>query len=214
MGGMVGTAGSAWSHAAAGFAAVLRMRWARVLLLIMLAEGALVFASLAFVPSFLHASYGLSLGQAGAVMALYGLAGLLYTPAAGWFVRRAGERRVAGLGAAAIGIGTACLAFSQHWAHAVPGCLLAGLGFFMLHTTIQAHATQLSHEHRGTGVSLFVVCLFGGQALGVAAAAAVVDVASPRWVFAASAVGVPLIGLVFVRALGHAGLRGLPTISR
>jgi predicted MFS family arabinose efflux permease len=83
----------------------------------------------------------------------------------------------------------------------VPACLLTGLGFFMLHSTLQTHATQMAPERRATGVSLFVVCLFTGQAAGVALAALAVDHASPRWVFALTALAMPLIGLAFRHGL-------------
>jgi len=187
--------------ALAGFAAVLQDRWARWILVITLLEGALVFSSMAFVPSFLHDTFGLSPGQAGAVMALYAGAGLVYTPLARHVIRLLGERGQALVGACTIAVGTALLAASPAWGWAVPACLLTGLGFFMLHSTLQTHATQMAPERRATGVSLFVVCLFTGQAAGVALAALAVDHASPRWVFALTALAMPLIGLAFRHGL-------------
>lgn len=194
----------------AGFAEVLRDPWARWILVITLLEGALVFSSMAFVPSFLHDTYGLSPGQAGAVMALYAGAGLVYTPLARPIIRRLGERGQALAGAFTIALGTTLLAASTSWGWAVPGCFLTGLGFFMLHSTLQTHATQMAPTRRATGVSLFVVCLFTGQAGGVALAAHAVDLASARWVFALTALALPLVGLAFrhglaTRAPRHGG---------
>jgi MFS family permease len=127
---------------------VLRDRWARWILVITLLEGALVFSSMAFVPSFLHDTFGLSPGQAGAVMALYAGAGLVYTPLARHVIRRLGERGQALVGACTIAVGTALLAASPAWGWAVPACLLTGLGFFMLHSTLQTHATQTARHGR------------------------------------------------------------------
>lgn len=187
----------------AGFAEVLRLRWARWIVVLVGLEGALVFATLAFVPTFLHDSFGLTLGQAGAVMALYAASGLVYAPLAGRFAQRLGERGQALGGACAIGAAAALLAASRGWPWAVPACLLAGLGFFMLHSTLQLHATQMAPERRATAISLFVISLFGGQSLGVALAAWIVDHGSVRAVFVLTAVTVPLIGLAFRHGLAR-----------
>lgn len=197
-GGRGGLAG-----AFAGFAEVLRVRWARWVVVLVGLEGALVFATLAFVPTFLHDAFGLTLGQAGAVMALYAAAGLVYAPLAGRFAQRLGERGQALAGACAIGAAAALLAASRSWSWAVPACLLAGFGFFMLHSTLQLHATQMAPTRRATGISLFVISLFGGQALGVALAAWIVDHGSVRAVFLLTAVTVPLLGLAFRHGLAR-----------
>ena len=38
-----------------------------------------------------------------------------------------------------------------------------GLGFYMLHNTLQTNATQMSPEARGTAVALFSSALYLGQ---------------------------------------------------
>ncbi len=180
---------------------VLASGWARTVLLITAIEGAFAFAAFAFVPSHLHHAFGLTLGQAGGVMALYGAGGIGFALSARWFIRRLGERGLVRIGGSAMGVAMAALAFADHWVWALPACLLAGVGFYMLHSTLQTHATQMLPQVRGTAVSMFVVCLFGGQSLGVAVAAAVVDALSPRWVFGASMVVLPLLGWGFAAAL-------------
>lgn len=193
------------ARALAGFGQVLRIRWARWVLGLVFLEGALVFASVAFVPTFLHEQHGLSLGQAGAVMATYACAGLVYTPLAGWLVARLGSRGQAICGAVSIGSGAALLAVAQAWTWAIPGCMLAGFGFFMLHSTLQLHATQMAPTWRATAVSLFAICLFSGQSLGVALAAWAVDLGALRVVFTITAVSLPVLGVVFSRALARQG---------
>ena len=54
---------------------------------------------------------------------------------------------------------------------AVPAIALIGLGFYMLHNTLQTNATQMAPEARGLAVSLFAFALFTGQSVGVALAA-------------------------------------------
>jgi hypothetical protein len=50
-----------------------------VILLIALAEGFALFGAWVFVPSYLHARFGISLTAAGVIAGLFGLGGLLYT---------------------------------------------------------------------------------------------------------------------------------------
>ena len=45
-----------------------------------------------------------------------------------------------------------------------------GMGFYMLHNTLQTNATQMAPERRGTAVSQFAASLFIGQSVGVAIA--------------------------------------------
>ncbi|MFN5446053.1 MAG: MFS transporter, partial [bacterium] len=49
-----------------------------------------------------------------------------------------------------------------------PACFLFGLGFYMMHNTLQINATQMAPERRGAAVAAFASCFFMGQSLGVA----------------------------------------------
>ena len=149
--------------------------WARVVFVVVFIEGALVFGALAFVPTSLHDRFQLTLVEAGGVAALFGLGGLLYSRVAGRLVRSLGTPLLAGCGATGLALALATLAAMPSAAFAVPACLLAGLGFYMFHNTLQTCATQLSTSARGTGVSMFVCALFLGQSSGVVAASIVVD---------------------------------------
>ncbi len=80
-------------------------------------------------------------------------------------------------------------------AAAVPLSLAAGLGFYMIHNTLQTQATQMAPAQRGTAVSLFAFALFGGQSLGTGLAAWAVDRISTASVLAACGLGLALLGL-------------------
>ncbi|MEO8278670.1 MAG: MFS transporter, partial [Ideonella sp.] len=41
------------------------------------------------------------------------------------------------------------------------------LGFYMMHNTLQTHATQMAPERRGAAVAAFSACFFMGQSVGV-----------------------------------------------
>lgn len=183
--------------------AVLRVPWARIVLATVFVEGMLVVGALAFVPAYLHARFGVSLTAAGAILATYGLGGLSYTLVTRHLVARLGERGLA-LGGGLL----LCLAFvtfllGPAWYWALPAGFISGLGYYMLHNTLQTNATQMAPTARGTAVSLFASSFFLGQATGVAAAAVIVDYAGTPWLFAIGAVALPLVGLAFALALRH-----------
>ena len=180
---------------------VLSVPWARWMLLIVMVEGAFAFGGLAFLPTFLVREFGLGLSAAAAVVALYGVGGFFYAFTARRLLAVLGESGMVLVGGLALGIGWLALAVGHHWALSLPACLLAGVGFYMLHGTLQTHATQMVPALRGTAVSLFASTMFLGIAAGVAAASAVVDRVGTRPVFTACALALAMLGAVFALSL-------------
>ena len=84
---------------------------------------------------------------------------------------------------------------------ALPCMVVLGAGFYMLHNTLQVHATQMAPEARGAALALFACSLFTGQSVGVWLASSAVDAAGARPVFVAAAVGLLLLALDFRRRL-------------
>jgi predicted MFS family arabinose efflux permease len=181
--------------------AVLSEPWARVILLTVFVEGLVVFGTLAFVPSYLHHRFGLSLTMAGAVMATFGLGGFSYILFARQFVSNFGEVGLARMGGLLIGVAWLILALGDSWSWALPACTLVGLGYYMLHNTLQTNATQMAPQVRGTAVSLFASAFFLGQSLGVVLASLLLSHAGMAVLFVVAALALPVIGLAFSRAL-------------
>lgn len=148
--------------------------WSRVVLLMAFVEGAAGFGALAIWASHLHRSLGLSLSVAGAIVALFGLGGVLYMAVGRHMIRRFGQQGLVLVGGVLVGLCALVLAWTPHWLPALPASLLAGFGFFMFHNTMQANATQMAPGARGTAVSLFASFLFLGQSAGVVVAAALI----------------------------------------
>lgn len=181
--------------------AVLREPWCRRLLAFSAGEGVLVFGGLAFLPAHLHQHFALPMSVAAGVLTLYGLGGVLYSRIAARLVARFGETGLARLGGALMGVYFTLLAVMPSWLLALPACLAGGLGFYMLHTTLQTHATEMAPALRGTAVTLFSAALFMGQSLGVAIAAVIVDRASAVPVFVISALALPILGVALARQI-------------
>ena len=185
------------------FLEVLRVRWARVILISVFLESVGVFGSLAFVPTYLHVTYGVSLTAAGSIIAVFGFGGLLYTVVAGRLISSIGERGLVVIGGPLLGISFLMFLFGNGWLLAIPASFMTGLGFYMLHNTLQTNATQMAPESRGTAVAMFVSAFFLGQSAGVAIGAWVIDTASVSWLFASSAAILPVLGVGFAFSLRY-----------
>jgi len=176
-------------------------RWVRIVLATVFLEGAFLYGPLAFVAYDAHLRYGLSLGQSGALLSAFPLGGLLYALVSGRLLLWLGEGRVALGGGLLAGTGYLGLAFAPAAVFAVGGVLLVGIGLYMLHNTLQVHATQMAPAARGGAVALFACFLFTGQSLGVWLASHAVDGIGTLPVYLAAAAGLPLLALDFGRRL-------------
>jgi predicted MFS family arabinose efflux permease len=185
----------------ARMAALTRLPWVRVILAIVFLEGALFYGALAFVALDLHQRFGLSLGASGSMVAAFALGGLLYAAGAGRLVPRLGERGLVLGGGVLIGLGFLCLVLAPAPSWAFPCIVALGAGIYMLHNTLQVHATQMAPEARGGALAVFACSLFTGQSAGVWLASHAVDAAGARPVYVIAAVGLLLLALDFRRRL-------------
>jgi predicted MFS family arabinose efflux permease len=185
--------------------AVLRIGWVRVVMAAVLLEAIFLLGAFAFVPTYLHLRFGLPLSAAAAIMTAYGLGGIVYAIMAKRLLARMGETGLATAGGLLLGLGFLLLLLGPSWPWALPATLIAGLGFYMLHNTLQMHATQMAPTYRGTAMSIFSASMFLGQSLGVTLAAVVVDQAGALWLFGFAAAGLPVIGMGFAYSLRQRG---------
>lgn len=195
--------GSALRRMIAEFREVLRKPWARVVLLTVFLEGALVYGAFAFIASHLHRVYGMSLSAAGLVVMLFGFGGFLFALSSKLLVRRLGEVGLSLWGGALLFASLLATGLAPVWWWALPSCFIAGLGFYMLHNTLQTNATQMAPERRGAAVSAFACCFFLGQSVGVALAGRWVERIGTAAVIAAGAIGVFAVAINFARLRSH-----------
>ncbi len=181
----------------ARMAGLLARPWVRSVVVTVFLEGMLMFGSIAFIPVHLQHRFSLGPAAAGAMVSAYAVGGVLYALSAKRLVAGLGEPGLAAGGGLVLAAGSLALAFAPvAWA-SVPGILLIGVGFYMLHNTLQVNATQMAPAARGSAVSLFALCLFTGQSVGVSLAGRVVDAYGTAPVFIAAALGLALLGYGF-----------------
>ena len=180
---------------------VLSIPWARVILFTVFTEGAVVFGSLAFLPSYLQKHHGVSTSTAGIIGGMFAIGALIYVFRSNALVKRFGERKMAQLGGLVMAIAFTCFWASSTWPFAALGTVLLGFGFYLLHAVLQTNATQMAPAVRGTAVSLFASSLFMGQSIGVSLDAWIGDSFGLVWVFVLAAIAIPSLALLFAQAL-------------
>jgi MFS transporter, YNFM family, putative membrane transport protein len=124
-----------------------------------------MFGALAYVGADLHHRFGLGLGMVGALLASFGAGALLFAASAIWLVPKLGQPGLAAGGARLLAAGYGTLVGMPWLWLAVPAIACIGLGFYMLHNTVQVNATQMAPEVRGLAVSLFAFFLFTANPL-------------------------------------------------
>lgn len=193
--------GSPLRRIATEFGGVLARPWARVVLGLVFLEGLFLFGPFAFIASHVHEAFQLSLSAAGALVMLFGLGGFAFAVSSGPLVRRLGEAGLARWGSLMMCGALVAVGFGPGWGWALAGCFVAGLGFYMVHNTLQVNATQMAPDRRGAAVAAFASCFFLGQSAGVALGGWLVGVIGPPGFLAIGAVGLLLIGRAFVTGL-------------
>jgi len=185
----------------ADYSAVLRSPWARTIVAVAFLEFALMFGAFTYVGADLHLRFGVSFTLVGLFVGTFAIGGLIYSLSVRRLVQRFGQIGLSAFGGAMLAAAFAVLAF-EPTAFTAPLAITAiGLGFYMLHNTLQTNATQMTPEARGTAVAIFSSSLYLGQTAGVAAGGVIFDRFTAVPVFLIAAVCLLALGLWFSRQL-------------
>jgi predicted MFS family arabinose efflux permease len=168
----------------ARYVAMLGGARVRTILAVASGEGFLFFGGLTYLGAYAHYQFELGFTAVGLVLAGFGLGGLIYSMTVKFFVARLGERRMAMLGGTLLMIAFGACAVAPDWWLLPPAIVLAGIGFYMHHNTLQTNATQMAPDARGLAISLFAFAFFLSQAAGVTVCGIVIELAGYRPMFA------------------------------
>lgn len=199
------TSGPALQRMTSEFGQVLGRPWARVILVTVFLEGMCLYGPFAFIASHLHARFGLSLASAGSLVLLYGVGGVGFALCSARLLGWLGEAGLARWGGLLLALALLTIGFAPSWTWSMAACPLAGLGFYMIHNTLQVNATQMAPERRGAAVSAFAASFFLGQSAGVALVGLLVLELGTAAALAFGACGLLVISQVFARRLGRTG---------
>jgi MFS transporter, YNFM family, putative membrane transport protein len=185
----------------ADYALVLSNPFARSVILIAGIEGAIVWGAFAYIGADLRLRFGLSFTLVGLAVACFGIGGLIYAASVKFFVYRLGQVRLAITGGFLIALAYIELAIGPAWWLAPLATMAIGLGFYMLHNTLQTNATQMTPQARGTAVAIFSSAIFIGQTVGVAIGSLVIDRFGAVPLFVGAALTIPIVAIWFARRL-------------
>ena len=180
-------------------ASIFASSWSRIVVGSVFVEGLLVFGALAFIPTHLHYERGIDLSMAGLSLVAYAFGGVAFAIFAGPIVRRLGEVRLAIGGSVLLMAGCVLIALSKAPMLAATGCLVAGVGFYAFHNTLQTNATQMAPERRGAAMALFASFFFLGQSVGVAIAGVLAEHVGTTAVILGAGIAVIPVGINFGR---------------
>lgn len=196
------------SGAVANYGLVFSNPKTKLLYGLVITEGILLFGIPAYVAAILFERSGVGPAQAGLVIAGMGFGCLIYGILTRILVERLGPSMMTKLGGAVCGIALSLFALSGWpWWSAIVLFAVQGFGFFLLHGTFQAQATELAPTARGSAVSLFACFFFTGQALGPVVMGAVMHLTGTPAAIIIFAVGIVVLGQVTPRLLPLAGSR-------
>jgi len=156
----------------------------------------------AFLGALLKVRFDLAFTTIGLILAGFGLGGLVYSTQARWMLARFGQRGCMLVGGTIGGASILVVAFSPWWETAMVATIGMGLGFYLVHNTLQAKATEMAPESRASGMALFSMAWGGGQAAGVALMGACIAVFDHVPMLVVFAIGFTTFALVARERLG------------
>jgi predicted MFS family arabinose efflux permease len=129
-------------------------------------EGVFIFGVFPYVALLLLAGGEARASIAGIVISGFWVGGVIYTITVGNLLEMFGQRRVMIAGGCAAALGLVGLAFGAGWPVALAAFVGLGVGFYLLHGSIQVYMTELAPQARASATALHSSSFFLGQALG------------------------------------------------
>jgi predicted MFS family arabinose efflux permease len=185
----------------ADYTAVLASPWSRAVIAIAFVEAAMMFGAFTYVGADLHLRFGVGFTLVGLFVGAFAIGGLIYSLSVRALVNRFGQTGLAIGGGALLALAYVTLAFEPHYRIAPAAITAIGLGYYMLHNTLQTNATQMTPQARGTAVAIFSSALYLGQTVGVAAGGVVFDRFTAVPLFLIAAAALLALALWFARQL-------------
>jgi predicted MFS family arabinose efflux permease len=150
-----------------GYAVVFANPRAKICFGAVFVGGLCMFGPLPHVAALLEARAAGSIREAGFVIAGMAIGGVIYTIAVAHILRALGGQlnmiRAGGMIAAA---GFITNAVGLTWPQEMAAFTVIGIGFYMIHNSLQTQASELAPTARGSALSLHAFSFFLGQAMG------------------------------------------------
>ncbi|MGE4013347.1 MAG: MFS transporter [Alphaproteobacteria bacterium] len=181
------------------YRSVLTNRTALMVIGVLVCEGIFVHGVIPFVGGLVQDHGAENSYAAGLVIAGFATGGILYGLIVRSLLKTFGRWTMVRIGGVTCGVALALSALPSHWVVLAVLFLFAGLGFYMLHGTIQALATELAPENRGTAMAAAAFFFSLGQAVGPVVSGLLVNYGSYAVLY--TVMGAATLALGFAAAL-------------
>jgi predicted MFS family arabinose efflux permease len=165
-------------------------------------EGLCIFGLVPYLALLLEQSGTGGIREAGFVLGGLGVGGIVYAAAVRWLLHvLGGQMNVIRVGGLVCGLGLALYAGTHTPMAQALMFVVIGVGFYMIHNSLQTQATELAPTVRGAAVGLHAFSFFLGQAAGPPLYRAGFAIAGTAPTLMLAALGMGLLGLVTAHLL-------------
>ncbi|QDR82466.1 MFS transporter [Sporomusa termitida] len=151
-------------------------------------EGVVLFGGFTYLGVYGNKVLGLDYFSVGLLTAGFSVAAFIGSYFISPIIKQVGQHRMPLIGSSLLTCAFGLIWLIPHWGALLAGFLLLGLGFIVLHTTLQTYATELLPEARSTCMSLFAFFLFLGNGIGPAGLGWVYEAGGAQVMLAATTV--------------------------
>ena len=129
-------------------------------------EGIVIFGLFPYLAVILEQRGAGGVREAGFVLAGFGLGGFIYAALVRLMLGRLGVYKLIAAGGLVAGVGLWFLSLVTPWPLAMATLVIVGVGFYMIHNSLQTQATELAPTNRASAVAMHSFFMFLGLAFG------------------------------------------------
>jgi predicted MFS family arabinose efflux permease len=155
-----------FAHAAAGYRKVFANPRALICFSAVFTEGIAIYGVLPFIGLILEQRGLGGAKEAGLIIAGVGIGGLIYSLSLKWLLKIFSRYQLMFIGGLCASAGIVSLSLGLAWQVSAVLFCFTGLGYMLMHNSIQAEVAGLTTDSRGSAFSMHSFSLFCGQALG------------------------------------------------
>lgn len=154
------------SHAIEGYRSVFANPRAILCYATVFIEGLALYGMMPYITEILESRNMGGPTQAGLILAGVGVGGLLYSLTLKWLLAWFRRGQMMAMGGVLAASGVLAVAYGLPWQASAFMFCITGLGYLLMHNSVQAEVAGLTAEHRGSAFSMHSFSFFLGQALG------------------------------------------------
>jgi len=180
---------------------IFKIRTARICYITVALEGFFLFGVFPYVAVLLLAGGEPRASIAGLVVAAFAIGGMIYSFSVSRLLQWFGQKKVMMVGGAFAAVALAIVGFGPPWPVQAAAFALMGLGFYMLHASIQVYVTELAPATRSSAVAFHTFSFFIGGGLSPLVYGVSIANFGPPVTLCIAAVAMLVIGIVSAQLL-------------